>query len=254
MRLAWDNKFDAATLTGVGSEIATLPGINVQKVHLSQKWYTQAAINSSFLLFDLGAALTLDTIGVFGTNLTSAATYRLRCSANPDGVTAAIYDSGVIAAGVKTGFGQLIQSWAGANARYWRLDLADASLNQLQIGRVFGGPSWQISSALLWGWGLTVMDDSAVAKSRGGQSFSDSLPKYRALEFTLDYLSEAQIYDNAFALARANGRVKDVLAIPFEAGAYVSEQAVWGLVRVSTPLVHRLTRCFRQQFRIEERL
>jgi hypothetical protein len=59
MRLAWDNKFDGATIISVGSEIATLPGINVQTAHLSQKWYTQAAVNSSFLIFDLGA-LALD--------------------------------------------------------------------------------------------------------------------------------------------------------------------------------------------------
>jgi hypothetical protein len=254
MIICWDNKVDGATITSVGSEVATLPGTNVQSAHLSQRWYTQPATNSSFLIFDLGSALACAMLGVFGTNLTSSATYRLRGSANPDGVTSPVYDSGTVSAGVKTGYGNVIKPFGSASARYWRLDLTDASLTQLQIGRVLLGPSWTHGKTLIYGWGATPNDPSPVAKSRGGQSFPDIRPKCRMLDFRLDFLLEAEIFDNAFAMARANGVVKDVLVVPIESSSYISEQSVWGLVQPYEPVIHRLSQTFTQKFRVEERL
>jgi len=145
------------------------------------------------------------------------------------------------------------------NVRYARVDLNDYSVaSNLQVGRVFLGPSWQPTASagqgMLWGWSVTPKDPSRIAKSRGGQVFADVLPQTRVLDFTLSYLSEAQINDNAFALARAQGRVKDALAIPFESGSYVAQQAVWGLVQASEPVVNESVRIFRQKFQIEERL
>lgn len=479
MKLAWDNKADAATVTA-GSEIATLPGTNVQKPHLSRKWHTAAGVKSSNLVFDMLSSVACSMLAVLGANLTPAATHRLRGSDTDAAALAnAWVDTGVVAAGVKTGYGAIykavqlaylsspgsngnyastpdsaaisivadidlrvkvaandytpaadnapLSKWdatgnqrsyflnitaagllqlnwsndgiasivkgstvaigatdaraiwlratldvdngaagndvrfytsddydpltntgtwnqlgatvttagvtsifdsnavllvSGLNggtanpfagkvfyaevrngingaiaasfdprratngaasfvslqgetwtintsgapaaalvvdsshtARYWRLDLTDNTVpDNLQVGRVFLGPSWTHAKSLLYGWGLTPVDPSPIAKSRGGQSYPDALPKFRIGEFSLDYLTEAEIYDNLFAMARANGVVKDVLAIPFETGAYTSEQAIWGLVQPYEPVVHRLSQTFRQKFRIEERL
>jgi hypothetical protein len=253
MILGWDNKVDGSSMT-VGSEIATLPGTNVKVAHLSQKWYTAAAVNSSFLVFDLGAAYAIAFLAVLGTNLTSAATYRLRASnADPTAVGTLLYDSGTVSAGVKTGYGAIYKAVTLTTARYWRLDLTDASLTQLQIGRVFLGPAWDISR-IQYGWSVGVRDNSPVARSRGGQSFPDVLPQTRVLEFMLDFLTEAEIFDNAFAAARANGQVKDLLAVPIKDGTYVSEQSVWGLVQAFDPVVNPSALVFRQKFTIEERL
>jgi hypothetical protein len=255
MILAWDNKADGATIISVGSEIATLPGVNVQTEHLSQRWYTAAAVNSSFLIFDFGVAVSLSMLGIFGTNLTPTATYRLRASANPDGVTAAVYDSGSVSAGVKAGYGNVVKPFAATTAaRYARLDIADATLTQLQIGRVFLGPSWSHSKALIYGWGVTPADQSPVMKSRGGQSFPDIRPKFRVLDFKLDFLTEAELFDNAFAMARDRGIVKSLLVVPLESSSYISEQSVWGLMQAYEPVIHRASQIFTHKFRIEERL
>ena len=255
MKIAWDNRWDTATLT-TGSEIATLPGTNVQKPHLSRKWHTAAGVKASNQIADMGAAVSISLGGLFGTNLTAAATVRWRASTlDPNVVNNLLLDTGVVNAGVKAGYGQSIKSWNAVAARYWRVDPDDATVpDNLQIGRIFAGPSWTHQKALTYGWGITPYDPSPVEKSRGGQSYPDALPKYRIGEFALDYLTEAEIYDNLFALARANGVVKDALAIPFESGAYLSEQAIWGLVQPYEPVVHRLTLTYRQKFRIEERL
>jgi hypothetical protein len=71
------------------------------------------------------------------------------------------------------------------------------------------------------------------------------------LDFTLDFLSESEIYDNAFAMARANGRVKDVLAIPFESGAATSPSSRCGAwcERAGAGRASPVANCFRQKFR-----
>lgn len=255
MILAWKNLWDAAALT-VGSEIATLPGTNVQQPHLSRKWHTLAGVKSSHQVGDLGASLSCGILVVLGTNLSSAATYRVRASdADPAAVGSLLLDTGTLAAGVKTGYGAIYKTFTITAARYWRVDLADATVpDNLQIGRIFVGPYWNNARTLLFGWSVTPLDDSPVQESYGGQSYPNVQPKRRQIEFTLDYLTESEIFDNAFAMARANGSVKDILAIPLETGAYVSEQAVWGLLTAQRPLVHRLSQTFRQQFTVRERL
>ena len=90
-------------------------------------------------------------------------------------MTGEIYDSTSISAGAKLDFGAAYLSFTVATARYWRLDLTDASLTTLQVGRVFLGPKWTPSKNQMYGWSLAVPDPSAISKSYGGQSFADGL-------------------------------------------------------------------------------
>jgi len=255
MLIAWDNKADAATLSDVGSQLASLPGTNVQQPHLSLKWTTASGVTTSYIVFDLLSSLSCALLAVLGTTLTAAATMRLRASdANAGAVPGDLYDSGVIAAGVKDGYGAIYKAFAAVAARYWRLDLTDASLAAgLQVGRVFLGPSWAPSVGPEYGWAVTAKDASKVGESYGGQSYPEIRPQARVLEFTLTWETEAAMYDNAFALARANGVVKDVLAIRDINGAYLSEQSVWGLCSASKPISHRTSQSYQQQFTIKER-
>lgn len=255
MLLAWDNVItDAAPLT-VGSEITTLPGINVQTQHLSQKWHTAAGVKASYLVYDMGASVNRKVLSVLGTNLTPAATVRLRTSnADPAVLGAVIDDSTLLPGGVKAGYGS-IHKMFNFNGRYWRVDLADATVpDNLQTGRVAIMPTWERDDSLTFPWSVTTVDPSTIDESSGGQEYAEVKQQYRQLEFTLDYLSQAEIMDNLFAMARASGVVKDVLAIPFKNGAYVSEQAVWGRCLASEPVVHYRTSIFRQKFTVKERL
>lgn len=255
MLLLWDNQADAALLSA-GSEIATLPGANVQQTHLSRKWHTQAGVKSSFLVFDMLSSVACALLAVLGTNLTAAATLRLRASdADPTAQDGQRLDTGTISAGVKAGYGAAYQAFAAASARYWRLDLTDTSVpDNLQVGRVALGPSWQPSVGQLYGWSVTPLDPSEIAESYGGQEYADERPQRRVLQFTLSWMDEAEMYGNAFALARAAGVVRDVLAIHDIAGAYLSEQAVWGRCIASEPLVRESLKIFRQKFTVKERL
>ncbi len=255
MLLAWENKADDAGLTA-SSETSSLPGSNVQQVHLARKWHTAAGVKSAALTFDMLSSVQCELLAVLGTNLTAAATLRLRASdLDPAALANLLLDTGAIAAGVKAGYGAAYKAFAQTVARYWRLDITDNSLpDNLQVGRVFLGPRWQPSVGQLYDWSVTALDPSDTDESYGGQEYDDERPQRRVLRFELSWMNEAEMYGNAFALARRNGRVRDVLAIPDIDGAYLSEQAVWGRCQASEPLVRQSLRIFRQKFTIKERL
>lgn len=256
IQIAWDNKVDAAAALVASSEQASLPGSNVQNVHLSRKWQTAAGVKSASLTLDLGNALSCSILAVLGTNFSSAATRRLRAStADPTAVAGDLYDSGSAAAGVKAGYGALYLGFNAVAARYWRLDLADATLtDNMAVGRVFLGPSWTPGEAQEWGWGVTPLDESKRTESYGRQTYSDVRPQRRVLQFNLSWNSEADMYGNAFAMARAQGIVKDVLVVPNIDGAYLSEQSVFGLVSASQPVAQAKLKNYSQKFTINERL
>jgi hypothetical protein len=255
MLIAWDNKADAAALSAT-SEQASLPGSNVQQPHLSRKWYTAAGVKSAELVLDLGAATSVGLLGLFGANLSSAATLLLRASnSDPTGVAGDLYNSGTVGAGVVDGYGAVYFAFGAVSARYWRLGLTDNTVaDNLRIGRLFLGPKWTPSVGQLYGWSIGVDDPSIVEESYGGQSYPDVRPQKRVLQFELSYMDESEMYTNAFAMARAAGLVDEVLVIPFETGSFISQQSVWGLLSSQAPLVHANANIFRQKYSVRERL
>jgi hypothetical protein len=255
MRLAWLNRADAAVLSA-DSELSTLPASNVQNPHIARKWHTAPGVKATRRVCDMREAVECAVRALLGTNLTAAATLQLRASdTDPAALGALAYDSGVIAAGVKAGYGAAYKAFNAVSARYWGLDIADASLpDNVQIGRLFLGPCWHCSVPQSYDWSVTALDESRLSESWGGQTHADERPQRRVLQFALEWMDEAEMYTNAFAMARANGVVRDVLAIPDIGGAYLAEQAVFGLLTASEPLVRRRLRIFRQKFTVKERL
>jgi hypothetical protein len=254
MHIGYDNKADGATVSAT-SEISTLPAANVQHIHLSRKWHTAVGVKSAALILDMLAAVSCSLLAVLGTNLTSAATLRLRASnTDPTGAAGELLDTGTVSAGVHDDFKAIYKSFTATSARYWRLDLTDNTVpDNLQIGRVFLGPKWTPTYGMSWDWAPDVEDPSRVEESYGGQLYAEELPKKRRLVFTLSYMSEAEAMTNAHKLRRACGVTRGVLAIPLENGSYVSHQAVWGrMTERSAPIPHRRPTEWAQKFEIEE--
>ena len=256
MLLAWINRADQATLSA-SAEVATLPGANVQHPHVARAWHTTTGVTSAALTLDMGSAVLCQLLALLGTNLTAAATVRLRASnADPAALASLLLDTGALAATAKTGYPQSYHDFTATTARYWRLDVADASLpDHLEIGRLFLGPRWQPSVNQEYGWSVQVIDPSVVDESRGGQSIPDVLPVRRQLQFSLNWMDEAEMVDNAFALAMHTGVVSDVLAVHNSLnGTRINEQSVFGLLTDIQPLVHERSRIFRTRFTVKERL
>jgi len=256
MLIAWENKADAAVVT-TDSEIATLPAANVQTPHVAQKWRTAPAVTAAYLILDMGSPVSCDVVALLGTNLTPTGTIRVRASdADPTVTGTLLRDTGVLTGAAKAGYGAIYKAFTTAEARYWRIDLSDPAVAEgdLRVGRLFLGASWEPAQGMDFGWSITTLDDSPGDESYAGQEYDEQKPQRRFLSFVLDHMTEAEAYGSAFAIARANGRVRDVLVIRDPAGTYLSEQAIFGKLASGEPIPHRLAQVFRQRFTVRERL
>lgn len=212
--LSWVNLLDAAVLS-TDSAVATLPVSNLQHPHLPKKWYSLAGVTSAYVLVDLGAAAAVDLVGLFGSNLTAAATLRIRASTSDvTAVSGDLYDTGVLAAMASATYGLAIHVLAAAvTARYWRIDISDASLaDNLRIGRAWLGPAWRPTDNRLYPWEIGYDDLSTVGESESGQEFVDVRPRRRVLQFGFEQSSESEMFENAFALDRVAGVTGQVVA------------------------------------------
>lgn len=255
MKLAWINRFDDAIIEA-GSAISSLPVANLKNPQLAVKWQSAGGITTTYILADLGAQYPIECVAVLGTNLTTAGTIRIRGS-NSDNtaVTGEIVDTGTLSNTLKTGYRHIYRVLAAEyTARYWRIDLTDATLDKISAGRVFLGPAWTPSKAMLFGWGVTYHDASRTTRSKGGQVYADQSFRFRSIDFTLAFMNQAEMFNNSFEIDRANGLTKDVLFIPDENGTFNSEMSIYGLVIGSLPLNHQTYQIYRQRYRIEERL
>lgn len=255
MRLAWLNRVDDASLTA-DQQIATLPATNVRHPFFSKRWHTPAGVAAAYLVLDLGAALACDVWAVVGTNLTAAATVRLRASdADPNVAGSLLYDSTVLASkftdAYPAAYGVVSPSTA---ARYWRFDLADASLDHLEVGRVWLGPAWTPSQNHLYGWSKTWLDESVITPTRSGQDYADLGGRRRRIDFAIDLSSAAEMSVNAFECSRYAGLTRDVLAILDPDAATIHEDSILGTLERAEPLVQERLRVNRMRFTIKERI
>ncbi|MBW8034227.1 MAG: hypothetical protein FVQ79_00740 [Planctomycetes bacterium] len=258
MKIGWLNKFDNAALT-VGSEISTLPVTNLQHVHLSKKWRTATGVKSSYFVADMGASIDIDVVALLGTNLTPAATILIRASdANPSGVPGELLDTGVVGANVITNYPAVYYELSATiTARYWRIDIADASVvDNLHLGRCFMGPLWQPGNNRLWGWSNIWADPSSVTESKGGQEYVDQGPRRRVLQFALSFMTEAEGYDNPFEIARENGAAKEILVLFESSAGNTNKKNILGKIKRAEglSLTQAEAKIFRNRYFIQETL
>lgn len=255
MKIAWVNHFDTASIEA-GTNVPNLAPQHLKEPQLGIKWFTTTGSNSDYILSDFGSAKEVRCVAVLGTNFTSAATIRVRGS-NTDNTAqdGGIVDTGVVSSVTKTNYGSIYYTLdADYTARYWRVDLADSTVNNLRVGRLFIGPAWTPTKSMLFGWSIAHNDASRRTRSLGGALYVDESFRTRTLDFTLSFLSQTEMYTNPFEMMRANGLAHDILVIPEESGAFIPEMSIWGTLASAFPLIHQTYQVYRQRYRVEERI
>ena len=254
MRICWANRFDDGTVTA-DSEKVGAPVTNLQNAHLAVKWETFAT-NSGRFTVDLGSSTSVAVLAILGTNLNVSATIRIRAdNSDSTAIAGGELDTGVVSAGINENYRSIYRVFnTPISARYWRVDLADTSLSDLRVGRVFMGPAWTPTRAMLYGWSLTYEDASRTSMSFGGQTYVDIRARARLLSFTLSFMDEEEMYDNAFEMARRNGIHTDVLVMPRTTGPRVAQQSVWGLLQRVQQVTHQSLNIFNTRIELLERL
>ena len=278
MLITSTNWVDGASILAHASEQSTLtPAENTQETQLSKSFVANSS-SSSFVSYDFGAQKIVDMVAVIGHNLDqSTGTVRVRLS-NVSDFSTTVYDSTALDAWPTIevfgfiGWGEF--HWGGilsgdaaadytisffkvlsqaVQARYLRIDLANGDAN-IEIGRVFAGPSYRPTNSMAFGWEISWVDDSIVTKSLSGNTFIDERPRYRRLSFTLPALGRNEIFHNLFNhLDRRRGVAKDIIVIPNETDetTFITE-AIYGRMLDLNPIENRAPAYYERTVDIEE--
>jgi hypothetical protein len=163
---------------------------------------------------NFGASYTIGVVALFASNLTAAATFRLRLSAN-SAMTSPTYDTGVsqINAGVDTTYGHLIHVLpTSQTGQYLRLELTDSSLTYIEARRLFAGLKFQPGHNYAYDYKRTTLDSVRMTDSEGGQSWVEVGVQREEIRLHFEALTDAEAQGD-LTIIRRLGRHKDLVAI-----------------------------------------
>lgn len=253
--LAWRNHVDDATLTA-SSEASVRPATNLQDENGGTYWQTVDGVDSGVTLdIDAGSAVTWRAFGAFRTNFTTAMTWTIALGTSPG--ASDVYSSGSVSGGIAAGYNQAIHvADQDYSARHCRITLGDGANPDtfLRVGLLYAGPIFQPGFNIAFGWSVGREDRSRMLVSRGGQKWPIDGPRPRILDFSLEFQTDAEVFDDLLELDRLQGVTGNVLAIPRPGGTYVGKEAVFGTMTMTERPRNAIHRYWSRRFTVEERL
>jgi hypothetical protein len=278
MLIVYRNYLDAAVLSG-GAWSGGLPLENLAHPHPSRVARSLGAANGScWFEADFGVQAPVSFAGILNHNLSQRGIWRVRLH-NGDPENPAL-DTGAVPIWPRVvpfgtghwgefqwgghldtetaetyGIGSYAILPAARRVRYARIDLEDPDnpSGYLQAGRAMLAPAWTPSVNLQYGWSIEQVDESRIVKSRGGQAYFESKPKYRRLRFRIEQLDIDEMLANAYELERLKGAGGDILAmVDPDDTAHLHRRTVYGRIAETTPIVNDVYERYSKEFVIEE--
>lgn len=251
--ILFDPPSDAATFSG-GSWVATLPLSNLKTALPTEAARsTDLAATSTTFTADLLYTRPLSMFAFIATNLSTAATVRVRVSDSADAsspaldVTFSAYASNVPWGALPwgafpwDGYRPDYQPGGAINfyrhlstvfGRYVRVDIADAGnpAGYVQIGRFMAGDAFVPKINMAYGAALRFIDESTKSRSKGGQTFWDKTPKRRQMTVQFASLSEGEAMGAAYDLQNRLGLTGNLLFVydPMDTTAILPRRTIYG--------------------------
>jgi hypothetical protein len=278
---------DAATVSAT-SAVASLPAANLQTMQPSQVWRTQPGTTTASVTWQLAAAALVDTVFLFGCNLSPAGTWQIDVAdsdwgldndplatygpaADPTADTSEptfvadfvndIYKVGYTDRGRGVGgFGVTLGHVFAdpVRATRVRVTLTDPMnpAGRLEVGRGYVAAAWHAPRGPSIGpgaGGFGTRDDTDLSTSLGGQIFPDARTPRPTVDFTLEAVEKTVALSQALALLRSRGRGRDLMVcLDYEAGAYLRDYTCYGLLRDLSDVGFAQARYWRARFTLEQ--
>lgn len=234
--LLFDDRVPSATLSGT-SPASGLPLANMQDPQPRKvaRWLA----TTGYVVADFGSSMPVGAVIVHGTNLSAAATRRVRLSsADATGAAGDVHDSGTATAGASPNFmGSFAYTMASdLSARYLRVDLTDTSLQWIDIGLLMAGPTYRPTRNFSFGWQLGYREFGLTDQSPIGVTFASQRGRGRAINMRFAFATAAEAHTQIFELQRIAGATANVAVIPDPSGTYKAQQLIVGTLADLVPI------------------
>ena len=231
--IGWENAVEAAgAAISTSSEAVGYPAqmLAIPQGAPSVAWQTLAGVTAAHVQIAASAAVAWRAVALTRTNLTNAATIRVRLGSVANITSAPDYDSGTIPAGVVAGIGQALHILPSAvTAAVCRIDISDAANPDrcLNIPLAYAGPCTAFTISADSRNSLDVRRQDVT--TRGGQVFTDALSRARTWAISVGFIRESAIaFLDGLEAASTDG--VNVLFIPRESSARASAESIFGLL------------------------
>lgn len=231
----------------LGIVTKTLPGVNTLS-------FTINIVSSQETQYDF--------LAILAANVSPTATIQLRThNALSSLLGAPLYNSGVLPFWKHSNYikwpkvNSLIKIPTIRGEQYVRVDIVDTTnlYGFIEVGRVYLSKSWTPTYNMPYNWSIKWNDLSESETTRYGNKYVSYRKKYRTLDFSLDWLSEAEMYDNAFNLMRYRGNSKDILVIPdIDNSERLMDQSIYGTLKELNPIINTNFNIYQTRFSVEE--
>lgn len=231
---------DGATIeSSSGSAGASLGPENLQSVDPTEKWVSPAG-TAHYVVLDLGASASYDTISLLHTNA-SAAGWEVRVRTDPvlaNLTTTPDYDSGAgnrLWAGTATdldefgfpGYHSLLKLGSTRTDRYMRIDVTAPSSQEFSAGRLVVGKAFSPRYNILYGSGLpTPIEFPVIVTTEGVSGVVRERPRKLEVDFILQHESEQEYNQGILRLQWLRGSSGDLLYV-FD---HEAEYAMTGMI------------------------
>lgn len=208
---------DAATITS-STEVGDLVDDNVVDDDVGKVWRsdTDGGAGAEWIKFDMGSAVQMDTLGIFGHNLTSGATVTLQANATDSWGSPTLDETLTLATDADSVvFPKLVDSTFDQTLRYWRLTFVDASNpdSYIELGRVKLGVSYAPPRGFRDGVDISPSDPSEGAPQPGRSTAWREHTEFQRVSLSMPQQTEAQARKMLAMYRKVGKRVPVVLQV-----------------------------------------
>lgn len=241
---------DIATMTGT-TALGENPVSNLQKRELSSVYRSSLVCQIDI---DMGSATAIDFIGLIGHNGQGTVTVKA-------GTTSAVtnYTSGSLNLITGTNYGYDRNCFAlkitTQTYRYWRLEIVDTGNPDgfFQAGRLYLSKVFQPAINASYGLQEGYFDRSRNQRTIAGGVSSVNRVPLRTCQWSLDFVTETEMYGTLRDIDLTRGMSKDVLIIPdIEDTSYFQKRYVYGIMDELNPIVIAYHGIYQKSYKITE--
>lgn len=233
-----DNLADGKTIVAT-SQALTMPASNLLTPHPQERW--RSTSNAASFVLDKGAALSADSVGLFGITGGVNSTIRLRLSTSDAlGTAADVLDTGMLATGTSA-YDVIYDSFiwflaAPASYRYARFDLTDSDKTYVEAGCILDGLSETFVYDFSTSSSFQHHDRSVVVKVAGGGTLTWQDNTYRSISLPFNLVTPGERYGVIERLDRVKGKTSNILLMTDTASSNMPRDSIYGLVTEQTQI------------------